>query len=148
MAGWLQAGIGLVVTVLGASGIHGLVAILVGRPRPDPHHYPIHVYNSIVPFSTYPSGHTEHDIAYYGFLLYLSFSQPVRRWRYRWLLLPLQGFAIYDILFIGYSRILEGDHWFTDVLGGYLEGLVYLLFFLYLYHIVGRFIERHRKQQA
>ncbi len=130
---WLQAALFLLVTVMSSAGINVLVDEIVGRPRPNPHTEPIHLYTSTVPFPTYPSGHTEHDIAYYGFLLYLSFTKPVREWKYRWLLLPLQLYAVFDILAIGYSRILEGDHWLTDVLGGYLEGLLCLFFFIFLY---------------
>ncbi len=130
---WLQAAIFLALSDSASAGLNALVDDLVGRPRPDPHLYPIHVYTPLVPFPTYPSGHTEHDVVYYGFLLFLSFTKPLRTWRYRWLLIPFQLYALYDMLIIGCSRILEGDHWLTDVLGGYLEGLLYLYFFLFLY---------------
>lgn len=146
---WFLAGIFLIVTVMSSAGLNVLVDDVVGRPRPDPHTYPIHLYTPLVPFPTYPSGHTEHDIAYYGFLLYLSFTRPVREWRYRWILIPFQLYAVYDILAIGYSRILEGDHWLTDVLGGYLEGAIYLLFFIFLYRFVTDWLAKRReKKQA
>ncbi|GCE28245.1 hypothetical protein KDA_37290 [Dictyobacter alpinus] len=141
---WLQSVVFLVVTVMSSAGLNVLADDLVGRPRPNPKTDHIHVAGAIVPFPTYPSGHTEHDIAYYGFLLYLSFLRPVREWRYRWFLLPLQIYAVYDILVIGYSRILEGDHWFTDVLGGYLEGAVYLFFFIFLYRWVTSMLAKRR----
>jgi len=132
-ARWLLSAVFLLLTVMCSAGLNVVIDDLVARPRPDPHTEPIHVYTPIVPFPTYPSGHTEHDVAFYGFLLYLSFTRPVREWRYRWLLIPLQLYALFDILAIGYSRVLEGDHWLTDVLGGYLEGALYLLFFIFLY---------------
>lgn len=144
---WLQALVFLVVTVMASAGLNSLVDIIVDRPRPDPKLYPIHVYTPIVPFPTYPSGHTEHDIAYYGFLLYLSFTRPVREWRYRLWLLPLQIYAVYDILAIGYSRILEGDHWFTDVLGGYIEGAIYLFLFIFLYRWTTSMLAKWRLQR-
>lgn len=140
--GWLQAVAFLAVTVMASAGLNVVIDELVNRPRPNPHTQPIHVYTPIVPFPTYPSGHTEHDIVYYGFLLYLSLTKPVREWRYHWLLLPLQIYAIFDILSIGYSRILEGDHWLTDVLGGYLEGAIYLFFFIFLYRKVTEILAR------
>ena len=145
--GWLQAAIFLAVTVMASAGLNVVIDELVGRPRPNPHTQPIHVYTPIVPFPTYPSGHTEHDIAYYGFLLYLSFTKPVREWRYHWLLLPLQIYAVFDIFSIGYSRILEGDHWLTDVLGGYLEGAIYLFFFIFLYRKVTEILARRRSRK-
>lgn len=148
---WLQASIFLVTTVMSSAGVNVLVDVLVGRPRPNPHTEPVHVSTPIVAFPTYPSGHTEHDVAYYGFLLYLSLTRPVREWKYRWLLLPLQLYAVFDILAIGYSRILEGDHWLTDVLAGYLEGALCLFFFIFLYRrvtdILARWYAEKRTQQ-
>ena len=145
---WLQNAVFLVLAVLSSSGVNVLMATLIGRPRPDPHKYPIHVSTAIVPFPSFPSGHTEHDIVYYGFLLYLSFTKPVREWRYRWLLIPLQIFAVFDILAIGYSRVLEGDHWFTDVLGGYLEGLLYLFLCIFIYRWVTNFLANWREKHS
>lgn len=130
---WLLATIFFAATDMASAGINVLVDEIVARPRPNPHTEPIHVYTPLVPFPTYPSGHTEHDIVYYGFLLYLSFTKPVRQWKYHWLLLPLQIYAVFDILAIGYSRVFLGAHWLTDVLGGYLEGALSLVFFIFLY---------------
>lgn len=130
-----------------ADGIDGLLSTIVGRPRP---HSPlIHVYVH-EPFHSFPSGHTEHDMVYYGFLLYLSFRKPVRQWRYRWVLVPFQLFAVIALLSIGYSRVLEGAHWVTDVVGGYLSGALLLALLLYCYHRVGAHLaqRRARKQQS
>ena len=144
---WLLATIFFTVTDMASAGVNVLVDKIVGRPRPNPHIEPIHVYTPLVPFPTYPSGHTEHDVAYYGFLLYLSFTKPVRQWKYHWLLLPLQIYAVFDILAIGYSRVYLGDHWLTDVLGGYLEGAICLVFFLFLYRLVTNILERRRTRR-
>lgn len=140
---WLAAAF-LALAVQVAAGLNVIIDELVKRKRPLPSDG-IHVVGSIVPFPTYPSGHTEHDMVYYGFLLYLSFSQAVRRWRYRWLLLPLQIYAVFDMLVIGFSRIELGDHWLTDVLGGYLEGLIYLCLFIFFYHQAERFVQTRRR---
>jgi len=147
-ATWFMAAIFLLLTVMSSAGLNVVLNEMVARPRPDPRVDHIHLYTSLVPFPTYPSGHTEHDVAYYGFLLYLSFTKPVREWRYRWVLLPFQLYAVYDILAIGYSRIYEGDHWLTDVLGGYLEGALYLFFFIFLYRWATDWLARRRAQQT
>src|SRR5437763_9140723 len=145
---WFISGIFLVLTVMTSAGLNVLFDDIVGRPRPDPKVYHIHLYTPLVPFPTYPSGHTEHDVAYYGFLLYLSFTKPVREWRYRWLLLPFQLYAVFDIIDIGYSRIYAGDHWLTVILGGYLESLLPLFFFIFIYLFTTDWFARRRERKA
>jgi membrane-associated phospholipid phosphatase len=83
---------------------------------------------------SFPSGHVENDVVFLGFMLYLSLSKPVNRWRYRWLLIPLQLYAVLNILLIGYSRVVEGSHWLTDVVGGYLAGALWLVLLIVVYH--------------
>jgi membrane-associated phospholipid phosphatase len=144
---WFLAAIFLVLTVMSSAGLNVVLDEMVGRPRPDPRADHIHLYTPLVPFPTYPSGHVEHDVAYYGFLLYLSFTKTVREWRYRWVLLPFQLYAVYDLLAIGYSRIYEGDHWLTDVLGGYLEGALCLFFFLFLYRWTADWLDRRQAKK-
>jgi membrane-associated phospholipid phosphatase len=48
-------------------------------------------------------------------------------------LIPLQVLAFLDVLVMGFSRVLEGEHWPTDVLAAYLSGLLWLTLFMYLY---------------
>ncbi len=144
---WFLAAVGLAVAVMSSAAVNVLLDIIIGRPRPDPHHYHFQLHTPLVPFPTYPSGHTEHDVVYYGFLLYLSFTKPVREWKYHWLLLPLQIYAVFDIIDIGYSRIYEGDHWLTDVLGGYLEGVLLLFFFIFLYRFTTNWFAKRRQRK-
>jgi membrane protein len=111
-------------------GLNFIIGFLVARPRPTSP--PIHVLMpETVP--SFPSGHVENDVVYYGFLLYLSFSKPVSQWRYRWLLIPFQLYFALNILFIGYSRVLEGSHWLNDALAGYLTGALWLALLIFLY---------------
>lgn len=136
---WFESAIGIIATVGIASGINFLYNVLVDRPRPGSFHEHIHILSHI-PEKSFPSGHTEHDVAYYGFLLFLSFTPPVRTWKYRWLLIPFQIYCVLDILTIGYSRILEGEHWLTDVLAGYLSGAIWLLMCIFLYRWITQWI--------
>jgi membrane-associated phospholipid phosphatase len=106
----------------------------------------IHVFQP-EPIKSFPSGHSEHDVVYYGFLLYLSFTKPVRQWRYYRFLLPFQIIAAFIIVAIGYSRIYEGSHWFTDVLGGYISGAVLLMAVIWLYRwATAKLVERRAKK--
>ncbi len=149
---WVMSAVFLAIAVMSSTGLNVLSDEIVGRPRPNPHTEPIQLHTPLVPFPTFPSGHTEHDIVYYGFLLYLSFTKPVREWRYHWWLLPFQLYAVFDIIAIGYSRIYLGDHWLTDVLGGYLEGAVYLFLFIFLYRwvtgVVAKWLARRRSRNV
>jgi len=142
---WFQEAILLVLAVSNSSSIFLSLGALVGRERPGVKDG-ICVINTI-PFHSYPSGHVLHDVTFYGFLLYLTLSKPVRKWRYHWILLPFQVFAVLDILTIGYSRLLRGEHWFTDVAAGYLAGVLWLCFFIFLDHRTTHWRERRREKK-
>jgi undecaprenyl-diphosphatase len=71
---------------------------------------------------SFPSGHAQAAIVGCGILLAVFMpviSRRVRPWAV--------GVAVLMVLLIGYSRIALGVHYFSDVIGGYLVGLVWLL---------------------
>jgi membrane-associated phospholipid phosphatase len=107
-----------------------LIDFIIARPRPSSPL--IHVFIP-EPIPTFPSGHVIFAVVYYGFLLYVSLTKPVSQWRYRWILIPFQLYAVLNILLIGFSRVYEGSHWLTDVLGGYLFGALFLVPLIVLY---------------
>lgn len=134
----LSAGIG--------NGIDALIGDYVHRPRPNPKL--IHV-DSLLKFNTFPSGHSCHMMVFYGFLLYLSLTKPVRQWKYHLALLPLQIFAVITILIMGFARLWEGEHWVTDVVGGYLDGAIWMVLFIFLYNwTTDRLRERRARRAA
>jgi membrane-associated phospholipid phosphatase len=127
---WFVTAIFISLGTLLMDGLNFVIGFLVARPRPTSP--PIHVFMpETIP--SFPSGHVENDVVYYGFLLYLSFTKPVSQWRYRWILIPFQVYAVLNILFIGYSRVLEGSHWLNDALAGYLTGALWLALLIFLY---------------
>jgi len=63
-------------------------------------------------------------------------------------LIPFQVFAVLVIATIGYSRIYEGSHWLTDVLGGYLSGAILLGFLIFLYRRVMQKIDERRAKKS
>lgn len=81
------------------------------------------------------------------FIVYLSFTEPMREWRYRWVLIPLQIFAVLNILLMGYSRIYEGEHWLSDTLGGYISGALWLALFICLYQLTTNKLEERRARR-
>jgi undecaprenyl-diphosphatase len=105
------------------------VSKLVRRPRPEGHG--IVVERRITGTFGFPSGHVVHSTAVFGFLLFLTGrhrrSVPAPAvWLARLLLLPV-------LLTIDTSRIVSGEHWPSDVLGGRLLGGAWLALFVHLH---------------
>lgn len=92
-----------------------LLKILIQRPRP-----PADIVDVLRDLSTFsfPSGHVMFYTAFYGFLLYLSFSLLRRLWLRMTLIIIFGGL----VLLVGPSRIYLGVHWPSDVLGAYILG--------------------------
>lgn len=93
---------------------------LVQRPRPSGDG--ITVTLADLRDSSFPSGHTLHYVAFWGFFAYLCFSQ-IRNRALRWL--PVGWFGSL-IALVGPSRVYLGHHWLTDVLASYSLGGAYL----------------------
>ena len=85
--GWIRQAAFLALTVGIGNAVDALIGDYVRRPRPTANL--IHI-EGIYHANSFPSGHSAQTVLYYGALLYLSFIEPVRTWRYRWLLLPFQ----------------------------------------------------------
>jgi len=142
--GWYWQTTFLALTVGIGNEIDALIGDYVVRPRPLPSL--VHV-DAILKYNSFPSGHCCHVMLFYGFMLYLSFTKPVRTWRYHLLLIPLQLFALLNILLIGYERIYGGEHWLSDVLGGYLSGALWLALFIALYQWITHLRQRNQAKK-
>ena len=77
---------------------------------------------------SFPSGHAMSALICYGFLAYLLIPKmPTRAWKW-----AVGLGALFIVLFDGFSRVFQGNHYLTDVVAGYAlgiawAGLVYLL---------------------
>jgi undecaprenyl-diphosphatase len=97
-----------------------LIKLVVHRPRPSASL--VEVFRHVSGFS-FPSGHVMFYMTLFGFLLFLTFT----------LLKPSVIRTLLMILFsamivlVGPSRIFLGEHWASDVLGGYLLGSLVLI---------------------
>ena len=145
LMGWYRQAIFLGLTVAVGNGIETVFGNYVARLRPSPDLVRVDI---MLKYNSFPSGHVNHEVLFYGFLLYLSFTRPVRTWRYRWVLIPLQVFAALNILLIGISRVYEGEHWAFDVLGGYLCGALWLALFIFLYQWTTSALERRHAKKS
>lgn len=123
--GW-QKGVFLLILV-GIEGISNrLIKEAIGRPRPAEE-----LVEVLFPHSgnSFPSGHVMLYVVFFGFLLFLIWTH-MRHSRWRTTLL-LTLVAI--IAAVGPSRIYLGAHWLSDVIAGYLIGLLLLLVGIELY---------------
>lgn len=117
-----------VISALGLSGIGSLIKSIVARPRP-----PSSLINQLGAFvkpDSFPSGHVLQFMGLYGFLFVLIFT-VLKKSRLRTTLLIILLFLLVGI---GISRIDVGAHWFSDVLGSYLLGFIWLYFMTYFYN--------------
>lgn len=97
--------------------INRIIKFIVKRPRPDK------IYHMIVETNySFPSGHSMSAMAGYGlWIIELKNSE----WRYKKVGMI---FLTVMIFLIGLSRIYLGVHYFSDVIGGFLLSLSYILF--------------------
>lgn len=97
-----------------------LIKMLIDRPRPSGDLVKVSVWLSD---KSFPSNHVLVFTIFFGFLLYLIF----KKFHKNTLNFFLSLIFILLIASIGISRIYLGAHWASDVLGGYLLGLVWLM---------------------
>lgn len=77
---------------------------------------------------SYPSGHVLFFVVFFGFFSYLAWIHFAGRSR-----IIVTAICWMLIALIGPSRIFLGAHWASDVLGGYIIGMIWL-FILILAH--------------
>lgn len=75
---------------------------------------------------SFPSGHSMVSMAFYGYLVYLIYKY-VENKNIKWILITLLSILICSI---GISRIYLGVHYTSDVLGGFLISISYLVIYI------------------
>ena len=119
----------LVVSSVGIATVSQGVKLLVDRPRPSPG-----LINVLVPglnggHWSFPAGHVESYVVVFGFIIYVAYME----WRPNIARTALILFGLLMVTLIGVSRIDSGEHWFSDVAGGYLLGSMFLIAVLYFF---------------
>ena len=75
---------------------------------------------------SFPSGHSMVSMAFYGYLIYLVYKYVKNKY-IKWSIIVLLSILICTI---GISRIYLGVHYTSDVLGGFLVSISYLILFI------------------
>lgn len=127
------------IILLSTSLLNILIKNIIARPRPLESLRLIEAFN----FS-YPSGHSMGATAFYGFLVYLVI-QFTRR---LWLKIVLVVLLVFLILAIGLSRIYLGVHFPSDVLAGFIAGIIWLAIFIMAFSIFRFFRRRSENESA
>lgn len=104
------------VASLGSLVLQGSMKLFFARPRPQ---LP---WAQVLPDYSFPSGHTMNTIIFYGAVALVIWSIMGRRAG-----LLAVGVAAILTFGVGVSRIYLGYHYLTDVVGGILAGIAWLL---------------------
>lgn len=86
---------------------------LVDRPRPSQY------YDGVGGYMSYPSGHAEFVITFYGLMVYLA----LLRYRSSCLRVAILAAWLVLVVAVGVGRIATGRHWPLDILVSYVVGL-------------------------
>lgn len=109
------------ITVVGAEISGQLAKIIFHRTRPVGG---LEVENTF----SFPSGHALIAAAFYGFLIYFFWRTAKSKAQKYFFLIA----GLILILLIGLSRLYLGVHFFSDVIGGYVLGALWLAVGIYI----------------
>jgi membrane-associated phospholipid phosphatase len=114
----------VVVTMVAAAVLSGVTKSLVHRARPV-----LDVPVDRAPGASFPSGHALTSLVAVGVLLVAFW--PLLSTRWRWVLSTV---GVVVVLLVGFSRIILGVHFVSDVVGGWLIGGALLLAAIGAFH--------------
>jgi membrane-associated phospholipid phosphatase len=129
------AAITIFVATLGGMQLNALLKPLFQRSRPE---YAVEILAG--PTWSFPSGHAMASFIGFGILAYFRSRAERSHHRRR----AIYGVIALVIIGVGFSRLYLGVHYFTDVIGGYLAGSIWLLLCIEGYRYAARALHERR----
>ena len=115
-----KIGLSIFLNLVIVTTLNQLLKRILQRPRPTE-------YRIIEETGySFPSGHSMVSMAFYGYLIYLIYKYVKNKY-IKWTLIVLLSILICSI---GISRIYLGVHYTSDVLGGFLASISYLVIYI------------------
>ena len=115
-----KIGISIFSNLVIITALNQLLKRILQRPRPTE-------YRIIEETGySFPSGHSMISMAFYGYLIYLIYKYVKNKY-IKWISIVLLSILICAI---GISRIYLGVHYTSDVLGGFLISISYLIIYI------------------
>jgi undecaprenyl-diphosphatase len=127
-----------VLACVGSGALILLFKNLVNRPRPS-----IVPALEKAPFASFPSGHSTYALVAWGFAAWLIVRRPATP---MWLKIVVIAATLALVGMIGLSRVYLGTHYPSDVAGGLLIGVPWLLAVLWFFETGGS-ASRHEDRQ-
>ncbi|WP_240050926.1 phosphatase PAP2 family protein [Metabacillus litoralis] len=132
------AAVMLFTSVLVGNILNKLVKEIIARDRPS---FTGHLEEGY----SFPSGHVMVGVILYGMIAYYLIQSNITALKKKWTIL----FTGILLFLIGFSRLVEGEHYFTDVIGGYIAGGILLVAMISIdYFIHSRFLIKKEKTMS
>ena len=115
------------ITILMSWIFQKIIKAIINRPRPDDT-----MWWMTESSSSFPSGHSITVACVFILLIYFILTSETAK---LWIKYLISALSILAIFFVGFSRIILGVHYFTDVIGGLIFGAIFALLGIIAYNI-------------